>query len=173
MPKSKDQKKEILENIKDKLAKSKAVVFSADKGLDVKTVESLRQELKENQAEYLVTKKTLLQLTNKDRGDIPAIDDLQGSVALTFSYHDEVSAAKILSKYAKTNDKLELGGGILENSFIMPEMVKRLAALPSREVLLATLLASMKSPVTGLANVLSGNIRNLVGVLSAIKDKKQ
>ena len=172
MPKTKDQKKEILENLKNKLSQSKSVIFSADKGLDVKTTEALRQELKDNQAEYLVAKKTLLKLANKDLGEIPGLENLEGSVALTLSYEDEVNGARILNKYAKANEKLELGGGILENSFILPEMVKRLATLPAKEVLLATLLATFKSPISGLANVLSGNTRNLVGVLNAIKEKK-
>ena len=60
MPKTKDQKKEILKNIKDKLADSKSVVFSSDNGLGVKTAQALRQELKSAGGEYLVIKKTLL-----------------------------------------------------------------------------------------------------------------
>ena len=173
MPKTKDQKKQILERIKDKLAKSKSVVFTADKGLNVKVVEDLRGQLKDNGAEYLVAKKTLVKLATKDWPEFGDLKDLSGSVGLTLSYDDEVSGAKILTKIAKTNDKLELGGGILENKYILPDMVKRLGSLPSREQLLAKLVGSLNSPLSGLVGVLSGNTRNLVGVLAAIRDKKQ
>lgn len=173
MPKTKEQKKEILENIKDKLAKSKSVVFSSDTGMNVKSVEGLRKELKENGGEYIVAKKTLLRLATKDLGESEAIEDLNGSVGVVLSYDDEIVGAQLLNKYAKANKSLELGGGILEGKFILADMVKRLAVLPSKEELLAKLVGSLNSPMAGMVGVLSGNTRNLVGVLNAIKEKKQ
>ena len=172
MPKTKEQKRQILENLKDKLAKSKSVVFSSDTGLDVRTIEELRKEMKKNDAEYLVAKQTLLDIATKDLKD-KDLDSLEGSVAVTLSYEDEVSGAKILNKYAKGNETLALGGGILEGDYIMPDMVKRLATLPSKEELLAKLVGSLSSPMAGMVGVLSGVQRNFVGVLSAIKDKKE
>jgi large subunit ribosomal protein L10 len=172
MPKTKDQKKEILKNIKDKLADSKSVVFSSDNGLGVKTAQALRQELKSAGGEYLVIKKTLLKKALAEFEDSEQLDDLSGSIALSFSYEDEVAAASVLNKFAKDNDTLTLGGGLLENKLIMPEMIKRLATLPSKEQLLGQVVATMQAPISGMVNVLQGNLRNLVGVLSAIKDNK-
>ena len=172
MPKTKDQKKEILKNIKDKLADSKSVVFSSDNGLGVKTAEALRQELKNSGSEYLVIKKTLLKKALADFEDSEQLDDLSGSIALSFSYEDEIAAARVLKKFAKNNKTLTLSGGILENKLIMPEMIKRLATLPAKEQLLAQVVATMQAPIFGMVNVLQGNLRNLVGVLSAIKDNK-
>ena len=171
MSKTKDQKKEILKNIQEKLAESKSVVFSSDNGLDVKTVQALRKELKSEGGEYLVVKKTLLKKALADLPDNEQLDDLTGSIALSFSYHDEATAAGVLHKYTKANETLTLGGGILENKLIMPEMVKRLATLPSKEQLLAQVVATIAAPISGMVNVLQGNLRNLVGVLGAIKDK--
>ena len=173
MAKTKEQKKEALKTVQDKLKDSKSVVFSSDTGSNVKTIQELRQELKQNDAEYLVVKKTLLRKAIKDMGETDQLDELAGSVALTLSYNDEVSGAKILNKYAKKSEVLNLGGGILENAFIMPEMVQRLATIPSREELLAKLVGSINSPLSGLVGVLSGTTRNFVGVLSAIKDTKE
>jgi len=173
MPKSKGQKKDFLDKLKDKLSKSKSTVFSSDNGLNVKTSEELRKELKNNGAEYLVAKKTLLKLATKDLGDSQEIDNLQGSVGVVLSYEDEIAGPRILNKFVKANETLELGGGILEGIFIMPDMVKRLANLPTREQLLANLVGSLKSPMVGMVGVLSGVQRNFVGVLSAIKDKKE
>lgn len=172
MPKSKEQKKQLLENIKDKLSKSKAVVFSSDKGLNVKTVEQMRREMKRGGAEYLVTKKTLLLLATKDMPGHEVIDELKGSVGVTLSYEDEIAGPKIVNKFAKESEALELGGGILEQKFILADTVKRLATLPSREQLLAKLVGSLQSPISGVVGVLKGNWRNLVGVLQAIKEQK-
>ena len=173
MAKTKEQKKEALKTVQDKLKDSKSVVFSSDTGSNVKTIQELRNELKQNDAEYLVVKKTLLRKAIKDMGETDQLDELAGSVALTLSYNDEVSGAKILNKYAKQSEVLNLGGGILENAFIMPEMVKKLATIPSREELLAKLVGSLNSPISGLVGVLAGTTRNFVGVLNAIKDTKE
>lgn len=172
MPKTRQQKEEMLKNLQDKMAISKSVVFSSDNGLPVKTIEGIRKEMKENNAEYLVAKKTLVKMATKDVSDID-LEHLTGSVALTLSYDDEVAGARLLNKYAKDNEALQLDGGILEGKFIMADMVKRLANLPSREQLLAKLVGSMNSPMSGIVGVLSGVQRNFVGVLSAIKDTKE
>lgn len=173
MAKTKEQKQEALKLIEEKLKNSKAVVFSSDTGTNVKTIESLRNELKKSDAEYLVVKKTLLKKAIKDMGEAEVLDKLEGSVALTLSYSDEVSGAKILNKYAKDSQVFNVGGGILENNFILPEMVSRLASIPSKEELLAKLLGSLKSPISGMVSVLSGTTRNFVGVLNAIKESKE
>ncbi len=172
MAKTKEQKKEILQEVKDKLDKSKSVIFSSDTGLDVKTSQEMRRELKKEGAEYLVTKKTLLQRATKDVGEETVVDDLKGSVGLTLSYEDEIAGVRVVNKFAKANEGLELGGGILEGKFILPAMVNRLASLPSKEQLLANLVGSLNSPIVGIVGVLGANLRNLVGVLNAIKDNK-
>lgn len=173
MPKTKEQKKEILDSLKEKLQSSKSVVFSSDQGLDVKSVEELRNKMRENGGEYLVAKKTLLRIATEDLGENEVIDQLEGSVGVTLSYEDEVSGAQLLDKFAKDHEKLNIGGGILENKFILADMVKKLATLPSKEGLLAKLVGTLNAPMTGMVNVLSGNTRGLVNVLNAIKEKKQ
>jgi large subunit ribosomal protein L10 len=172
MPKSKEQKNEQIKRIQEKLESSKGVVFSTDQGLKVKEVDVLRNELRQNNAEYLVAKKTLLRKATANvlaEGDL---DNLSGSVGVAFSYGDEVTAAKILNKFAKDHKAMTLSGGILENKYIVTEMVNRLAALPSREQLLSKLVGTLNSPMTGFVNVLSGNTRKLVYALNAIKEKK-
>ena len=173
MSKTKEQKKDILKSIKDKLGKSKSIVFSGDTGLDVKTVEKLRKELREKGSEYFVTKKTLLKLADDKLAKEDSIKDLQGSLGVTCSYEDEIEGVKVVSKFAKDNEGLEIGGGVLEGKYILPDIVKKLSSLPSKEELLAKLVGSLNSPLTGIVGVLSGTTCNFVGVLSAIKDKKE
>ena len=172
MPKNKQQKADILQKIEEKLSKSKAVVFTGDQGLGVKAVETLRKQLKKEGAEYLVAKKTLLKRVTKDVLPSEQLDNINGSLGVAFSYQDEVAAAKILAKFAKDNEALQISGGILEKQYVDIDVIKRLAALPTRDQLLAKFVGSLKSPLSGLVNVLSGNFGSLVRVLSAIKDKK-
>lgn len=172
MPKSKQQKQEFLEKIQAKIALSKAAVLSSDNGLNVKTVENLRKALKAQNGEYLVAKKTLLKKALGDLGNNEALDNLSGSVGIALSYEDELVPASILSKFAKENTTLTIGGGILENKFILADMVKKLASLPSKEVMLGKLVGTLQAPISGFVGALSGNLRNLVGVLNAIKEKK-
>ncbi len=172
MPQNKQQKGEVLQKIQEKIAKSKAILFSADQGLNVKTVEDLRKQLKAEGAEYLVAKKTLVKMATKELMPSEELDKIDGSVGIILSYEDEISGAKILHKFAKANEKLNISGGILENKYIDTAVVQRLASLPTKQELLAKLVGTIQAPVSGFVNVLSGNLRNLVGVLGAIKDKK-
>lgn len=82
------------------------------------------------------------------------------------------AAAKIISEFAKKNKNLEIKGGILEGAVLDPAGVESLADLPSREVLLAMVMRAMQGPLSGMVNVLQGNIRNLVYALEAVRKQK-
>lgn len=174
MPKTKEQKKNILADIEDKISRAKSVVFANFKGLGVKENEELRTKLKFENSEYYVAKKTLLGLAYKNKGiDSLDIDNFSGQVATVFGYDDEVAPAKIIDQFKKDNqDKIDFIGGILEGKYIDAEKVGSLAKLPSKIELYAKLVGSINAPVSGLVNVLAGNLRNLVYVLKAIEEKK-
>jgi len=93
-------------------------------------------------------------------------------VAVAFAGGDEVAPAKITYTYSKKNDKFAIVGGILEGKEISDIMVKSLASLPGREELYAKIVGSLASPLSGMVNVLAGNIRGLVNVLGAYRDSK-
>jgi large subunit ribosomal protein L10 len=174
MPKTKEQKKEIIKNLEEKIERSKSVIFAGFNGLGVKDNEDLRKELKKENGEYLVTKKTLLNIAFKNKGynDLK-VEDFTGQVASIFSYEDEIAPAKTLDKFRKDKeDKIYFLGGLLEGKIIDKIKVEVLAKLPSKEELYAKMLGSIKSPVSGFVNALSGNLRNLVYVLKAVEDKK-
>lgn len=174
MPKTKNEKKEILKNLEDKISQAKSVVFAGFDGLGVKDNEDLRQKLKEENNEYLVAKKTLIKLAFEKQGQKDLdIDSLTGKVAAIFAYDDEISGAKIVDNFRKDKeDKLYFLGGILEGKMIDQEKVNALAKLPSREELYAKIVGSINAPVSGLVNVLAANLRNFVYVLKAIEEKK-
>ncbi|MFA4834277.1 MAG: 50S ribosomal protein L10 [Patescibacteria group bacterium] len=174
MPKTKEQKKEILRDLAEKLKKAKSVIFAKFEGLGVKENEDLRKKLKEEGSEYYVAKKTLLDLAFKDSGikDLN-IRDFEGKVAAVFGYEDEVAPAKIIGQFKKgTPDKISFTGGILENKFISSETVETLSNLPGKQELYAKMVGSIKAPISGFVHVLSGNLRGLVCVLKAISEKK-
>ena len=181
MAKTRAQKKEIIQNLKDKIKQSKSVIFTNFKGLGVKENEDLRNKLKAENSEYFVAKKTLIDLAFKDlKIDGFAPKELEGQVAAVFGYEDEVVPAKIVDEFKKGNkDKIEFLGGILdlsaekaEGKFLGIQEVEELAKLPSKPELYAKVVGSINAPVSGLVNVLAGNLRGLVYTLNAIKDNK-
>lgn len=174
MPKTKIQKQEILRNLSEKIKKSKSVIFTGFNALTVKDNEELRNKLKEENSEYYVAKKTLIDLAFKDSKikDLN-IKGLDGRVAAVFSYEDEVAAAKIVGNFRKEKkDNIFFLGGVLEDKLLSQEEVEALSKLPSRAELYAKVVGSMNAPVSGFVNALAGNIRNLVYVLKAIEEKK-
>lgn len=169
---TKDQKKNIVKDLAEKIKNSKSVVFSDFKGLKVKDMTDLRKELRKEGTDMKVVKKTLMNLALKDAGIGIDTTKFEGQIAVTISEKDEVAAAKIIAKFAKANENLKIVGGILGTKILDKEDVAALAKLPSKEELLAKMVSSIKAPVSGFVNVLAGNIRGLVTVLKAVADKK-
>jgi len=174
MPKSKEQKRTILKELGEKIAKAKSIVFTKFNGLTVKENEALRAKLLKENTEYYVAKKTLFNLAFKDKAIAGLeVKNFNGQVAAVFGYGDEVAPAKIVDQFKKDKEgKLEFIGGILENKFLSGAEVSALAKLPSKQELYARIVGSINAPVSGLVNALAGNIRNLVQVLKAVSEKK-
>lgn len=170
MPKTKQQKKEILRKLTEKFKESKGVVFAGFSGLTVKQADELRKKCREAEVEYFVAKKTLIKKALKEVG--LAERDFAGEVAAAFSKKDEVAAAKTLYDFAKENEQISLLAGILEDKLIEEEQVQGLAKLPSKQELLAKLVGSINAPAGGMINVLAGNLRGLVQVLKAVQESK-
>jgi len=172
MAKTKEQKKKEIEKIADSFKEAKAVVFTSYDGLSVADSQALRNQLRKEDVTYVAGKKTLLKraMAASEAKDID-LDSFAGSLGLAFGRSDEVAPAKIVAKFAKGNQHLRIHGGILEGMFITAEKVMELAKLPSRDELLAKTVHTIKAPISGLVNVLSGNLRGLVNVLNALKNK--
>ncbi len=173
MPKTRDQKKQIIADLTDKFKSFKSLVFSDYKGLTVKDASELKRLCKKQGVEYIVAKKTLITRALEEAGlkDIN-VKNLQGNIALVIGFEDEVAPAKIVGKFAQDHQTIKMLGGIMENKFIDLAMVEALSKIPSKAELLAKLVGSINAPVSGFVNVLAGNLRGLVGVLNAIKEGK-
>jgi large subunit ribosomal protein L10 len=167
---TKTQKKKVIEDLADKIKRQHSLVFTDISGVNVSEIQKLRRGLRQAGIEYRVAKKTLINLALKQVKQETDISQLVGSLGLAFSYDDPISPAKIIFKFAKEHKNLKVLGGIMENRFLTFEEVKALSVIPTREELLAKLVWSIKGPIPGFINVLAGNIRNLIGVLDAIKN---
>ena len=173
MNKQRMAKEQSVQEIAEKLQASKAVVITDYRGLNVFQVTKLRNELREVNVEYKVLKNTLTKIAAKNVGIENIEQYLEGPTAIAFSNEDPVAPAKILSKFAKDNKDLEIKGGLLEGKAVSMEQINALAELPSREELLAQVLRGIQSPLTGMANVLAGPLRNMVNALEAIRKEKE
>jgi len=178
MPKTKAQKVQIVDKMAEKIKKAKVLVFTSfnqrgKKGLNFSVMEKLKKDLKKTDAEYVVLKKTLLNLAlNKfSLADEVKAGELNDSIAVLLVYQDLVEPIKVLHKLSKNNEALLLYFGltIKDKKIISKNLLVELANLPSREILLSQLAGVICYPLSGLANVLQENIRGLVTVLGQIK----
>jgi large subunit ribosomal protein L10 len=170
---SREKKKEFITDIIDKLNRSKAVVFTDYRGLDVESINEVRNKLREQGVDYKVIKNSLFRRALAETNLKINVEEFENHpVAAAFSYEDEVIPAKVIYDYSKKNENLEILSGILEGKEVDAITVKSLAKLPSREELYAKLVGSLVSPMSGLVNVLTGNMRGLVNVLNAYKEQR-
>ena len=141
--------------IKEKLEKATSVVLSKYQGLTVEEDTVLRKNLREAGVEYKVYKNTLVTLAAKELGLEGIVEYLEGPVAIAFGYEDVTVAARVLNDFAKDHKKLELKAGIVEGEVYDTDKIKQLATIPSKEVLIAKLLGSIKSPISSFARVIN------------------
>lgn len=160
--KNKQLKQAKVQEIKERLEKSQAVILADYHGLTVEEDTELRKKLREVGVEYKVFKNTLSILALKQLGVEGLEQHLVGPLAMAISYDDPTVPARILNDFAKNHKNLELKAGLVQGEIYDLDKIKQLATIPSREVLLAKLLGSFKAPVS-----------NFAYLLNAIKEKKE
>jgi len=173
MAKSRKQKELTLKDLVDQLVRSKSVVFADFKGLTVKDASDLRRKAKKENVGVLVAKKTLMRLAFQLAG-ITDVDPvaIKGSLVMITGFDDEVAPAKLAAEFAKDHEQLKIVAGVFEKKLVDTASVNALAKLPSKQELLARLVGTLNAPMSGMVNVLAGNLRGLVNVLNAVKDQK-
>jgi large subunit ribosomal protein L10 len=168
-----DEKKALVDDLKENLLKTKVLIVADYKGLDVASMTDLRKKLREANLECKVVKNTLLKRAAQET-DIAVLSDfLKGPNAVIFSYDDPVAPAKVLIDFAKNNKNLDIKKGVLKGKLLDPEDIKSLSELPSKDVLLGQLLSVMTAVPTSVVRVLSGVPRKMLNVLQAIKEQKE
>ena len=147
-----EMKAQQVAEVKEKIAKAQSVVVFDYRGLTVEEVTALRNDMRKAGVEYVVLKNSIVERAAREDGiDEKLHDFLKGPSAFAFGYDDAVAPAKILKEAIK---KCEIKGGIVEGAVTGAKDLDAIADLPSRDVLIARLLGSMMSPISGLAIVL-------------------
>ncbi len=167
------EKERVVAELREKLERATAAILTDYKGMTVAEMTELRDALAAEQIECRVIKNTLMRLASQDSNYAALHGDLKGTCALVIGYSDPSIPAKILKKFSKTNEKLQVKAGVLGSRLLNPIQVAALADLPPREELLAKLLGTLVAVPTGLVSVLSGVPRTFVGVLAAIQRQKE
>jgi large subunit ribosomal protein L10 len=168
-----EEKKQIVEDLSGRFAKSTLVVLTDFKGLNVAALGELRRKLKEAGVDYRVAKNSLMARASEDTPIAALKDFFTGPGAVAISYDDPVAPAKILTKFAEDSKRLEIRAAVLDGKLIDLGGIKALAALPAREVLLSQLLSVMQAVPASLVRVLAGVPRGLLNVLTAVKEKQE
>ena len=169
-----DAKRTAVQELAKLLRESSAVAVADYRGLKVSDMQVVRRSLRASGVELHVAKNRLLKIAADDAQRSELKPMLTGPTALATVQGDEVTLAKALQEafrpYARV---VSVRGGLLGDQPVDADTLARLAALPSREVLLAKLAGSMSSPLANLASVMAAPLRDLAGVLNAVLDQKR
>lgn len=147
-------KQPIVEEISNYIKDAQSVVLVDYRGLTVEQDTQLRKELREAGVVYKVYKNTMLNFAFKGTDCEALVPYLEGPTAAAISSTDATAPARVLGKFAKTADVLEIKGGIVEGVAYDAKGIASIASIPGREVLLSKLLGSMQSPITNFARVM-------------------
>jgi large subunit ribosomal protein L10 len=170
---NREEKKQIVEALHEKFSKAKVVIVTDYKGMGVRTLNDLRRRLKEAEIDYQVVKNTLLVRASEGTAVASIKERFKGPNAVALSYDDPVAPAKLLTKFANENEKLEIKFGVINGRAIDLNAIKALSNLPPREVLLGHVLSVMNAVPTALVTALSNIPVRLLNVLQAIREQKE
>lgn len=171
---TKEQKSQVLDSITTLLNSSKMTVVANYQGTGVKQMQELRKLASENNTVVKVAKNRLVRQALVSIDTFKDIDtaNLTGQLLYAFNEDDEVAPAQSLAAFAKKHPSISFVGALTaEGKFIDADEVSKLASLPSKDMLRAQLVGTISAPLTGLMNILSGNMRGFLYVLHARADQ--
>ena len=160
------QKEACVSSMREELEQANLVIVARQVGLTVSEVSDLRSQVRENNAHIKVMKNTLARLAVSETSKEGLKDFLSGPTALAYGT-DPVGVSKVLAKFAKANNKLEIVGAILDGSIIDKSAVQALADLPSMDELRAKLIGLISTPATNIARILKEPGTRVARVLNA------
>lgn len=160
--------------LKDKMAKASSVIFTHYIGLTVSQITKLRRELKRQQAEMQVAKKSLIRIAAK-LASAPEISDdlLPGPIACIFSMQEPTAGANVAFTFAKDHPHVKLIGGVFSGKLLSKAEANDMAAIPSRQALLAMFIAMCQSPLISFSSACSSPLTDFARALAEIAKKKE
>jgi len=167
------EKEAIVKEVTEIFEKAKGVFVTDFQGLNVEKISDLRQKCREASVNYLVVKNTLARLAAKNAGWDDVVEHLNGPSAVAYSYDDPSAPARVITEFAKKEEKPTIKVSLFEGIFYGPDKVQAIAALPSKEVLLTRLAGGFKSPIQGFAGSLHGLLQKFIMTIDAVKAAKE
>lgn len=163
-----EQKRQIVEEIKEAITNCSSGIFTDYKGLSNAELTMLRRKLRDLGIEYRVVKNTFARFAAKKAGKDFLTNSFEGPVAIAFGYNDIAEPAKVLTTFIRTTESLlSITGGFSGNRLLNQNDVKNLSNTPPRDVLLAQVLAGIQSPITALMNCAVHPLKEFSGILQA------
>lgn len=171
---NKAEKAEIIVSVAEKLNNATGLYLLDYKGITVEEVNELRKEFRKSNVEYRVVKNTLARLAIDRAQKYEKIKDyFVGMTGLAITKDDPVAPAKVIKKFRDRFNKLELKACYIENSFYEGSRLEELANLPSKPEIIAAIIGSLHSPISGVVGAINAVMRDLVGVLDAYIRKQE
>ncbi|MCA9407901.1 MAG: 50S ribosomal protein L10 [Candidatus Omnitrophica bacterium] len=165
-------REKLVSDIKEGLDKKSTAFLLSYAQLSGAKSSEIRKKLSDAGADVYVSKNCLARIALKDLQQEDLAQKVSGQTAFVWSDKDSVEIAKILVEFSKENENVTIPGGLVEGKTINQDDVKRLSELPSRDVLLSQLLATIQAPVTRLMGALNAKSRELLSILKQLSEKK-
>jgi large subunit ribosomal protein L10 len=170
---NRNEKSEMISEIKELLESSTAVYLTDYSGINVEDISDLRNQFRNEGVRYKVFKNTLVKRALQESGKYEKIaDHLTGMTGFAFASSNPIAPAKIINKYFGDKEKMSLKACYIEGEYFDGSQLKALATLPSKNELIASILGSLDSPVAGIVGAINAVMRDLVSVVDQISQKQ-
>ncbi len=167
-----EAKRETIDDLRAELDASRAMIVSEYRGLTVKEISEIRRALRKQNVTYRVVKNRLMRIAAQDNEAAEALSPLLvGPTAIAFGT-DEAATAKAVLDATRPYKIVKITGGVLGSRAIDASSVGKLAALPSREVLLAEALGAIVAPMSTVAGLFDAPLRDVAGLVQALIDSR-
>ncbi len=164
------QKEKVVEELGQIFESSGVVVVAHYAGLTVAEMQDLRGRMREAGGSVRVAKNRLAKIALEGKPNASLADLLTGMTVLAYS-EDPTAAARVMDKFAKDNKKIVILGGAMGNAALDPDGVKAVADMPSREELIASIVAQIGAPAANIAGAIGAPASNIASILSTIEDR--
>lgn len=170
---NKSEKEQEVAEIQEKVSKAQGMFFTDFAGINVEQITELRREFRKSGIEYKVVKNTLAKKALQNVSGYDSVfDKLVGPTGIAFAYDDPAAPAKIIQKFKEKNENFALKVCVIEKQVFEGSRLKELAAMPTRAEVVASILGSLNSPISGIVGAINAVVRDIVGVLDAIEKTK-
>lgn len=164
----KEKKTQIIDQLEEKLTRSKIVIATSYQGITAKDMTTLRRAISDPAIDYQIVKNNLMRIAAQKAGKDLVMSIVNGPTAIIFGYDDVVKAAKSINQYIKASGlAITVNGALLGERALTSEEIVTLANLPSREVLISQVVTMLQAPFRGLHNTLNSPLYGLYNVLKA------